>query len=85
MAYDKKNLLHIGGVSPLPQTYEYFSADTVTTAGYFPKESGIQDGDHVTLVKITRSGTPALISAYTRTEYYMKADASGVLTATAVA
>lgn len=84
MAFDRTKLLHIGGVSPLPQTFEYFSSDTVTTAGYFPKEGSVKDGDHVVKVAITRDQDTKLISAYSRTEYYMAADENGVLTATAI-
>lgn len=84
MAYDRTQLLHIGGVSPLPQTWEYFSGDTVTTAGYIPKGEGVRDGDRVTKVAITRSSTTGLITAYARTDYYAKADANGVLTLTAI-
>ena len=84
MAFKRENLLHIGGVSPLPQTWEYFSDDTVTTKGYFPKNVGVKDGDHLTQVEITRSEETGLITAYARTEYYMLADADGALTATAI-
>lgn len=84
MAFKRENLLHIGGVSPLPQTWEYFSDDTVTGKGYFPKHCGVKDGDHLTLVEITRDDDTDLITAYSRTEYYMLADADGALTATAI-
>lgn len=85
MAFNRENLLHIGGVSPLPQTWEYFSADTITTKGYFPATGSVKDGDHVTKVTITRNNSTKLITGYSRTEYYMVADADGALTATAVA
>ena len=84
MAFNRENLLHIGGVSPLPQTWEYFSSDTITGAGYFPATGSVKEGDHVTQVAITRDGTTHLITGYARTEYYMVADAYGVLTATAI-
>lgn len=83
MAYDRTKLLHIGGVSPLPQTWEIFTSDTVTTEGYIPKGEGVQAGDHITQVEITYSSA-GLITAYARTEYYAVADANGVLTLTAI-
>lgn len=85
MAYNRENLLHIGGVSPLPQTWEYFSADTITTKGYFPATGSVKDGDHVTKVAITRNSSTHLITGYARTEYYIVADGDGALTATAIA
>lgn len=84
MAYDRTKLLHIGGVSPLPQTWEYFSSDTVTGAGYVPKNEGVRDGDRVTKVNITRNSTTGLITGYNRTDYYAVANATGVLTLTAI-
>ena len=84
MAYNRQTLLHIGGVSPLPQTWEIFTSDTVTGAGYVPKTEGVRDGDHVTKVDITRNSTTGLITAYNRTEYYAVANATGVLTLTAI-
>lgn len=83
MAYDRTKLLHIGGVSPLPQTWEIFTSDDVTGAGYLPKGEGVNAGDHVTKVEITKSDA-GLITAYERTEYYAVADAQGVLTLTAI-
>lgn len=84
MAYDKTKLLCVSGeTSVLQKGYEYFSDDTVTAKGYFPKESGIKAGDFLTVVKVTL--TNGLVTGYTRTAYYMVADANGNLTATAVA
>lgn len=84
MAYDKTKLLCVSGeTSVLQKGYEYFSSDDVSTADYFPKESGIKAGDYLTKVNITL--TNGLVTAYTRTAYYMVADAAGKLTATAVA
>lgn len=89
MAYLKTKLLHVGGgVSPLPQRFDYFlegenAEDTVTTEAYFPKDDVLKAGDLVTAIKITKSED--LITAYSKTEYYLKADAKGVLTAVAVA
>lgn len=84
MAYDKTKLLCVSGeTSVLQKGYEYFSSDTVTAKGYFPKESGIKAGDYLTVVKITM--TNGLVTAYARTSYYMVADATGALTATAIA
>ena len=85
MAFDRTKLLHIGGVSPLPQNWEYYSADTITTKGYFPATGSVKDGDYLVKVAITRNATTHLITGYARTEYYIVADANGALTATAVA
>ena len=79
MAYDRTKLLHIGGVSPLPQVWQYFSSDTVTSAGYIPKDEGVNAGDRVEVIDITYSAA-GLITAYANTQYYAKADANGVLT-----
>lgn len=89
MAYLKTKLLHTGGgVSSLPQRFDYFlegdnESDTVTEAGYFPKDDVLKAGDRVTAIKITKEDD--LITAYSSTDYYLKADKDGVLTATAVA
>lgn len=81
MAYDRTKLLHIGGVSPLPQVWQYFSSDSVTAKGYIPKEEGVNAGDQVEVVNITYSA--GLITAYSATKYYAVADANGDLTLTA--
>lgn len=81
MAYDRTKLLHIGGVSPLPQVWQYFSSDSVTAKGYIPKEEGVNAGDQVEVVNITYSS--GLITAYSATKYYAVADANGDLTLTA--
>lgn len=81
MAYDRTKLLHIGGVSPLPQVWQYFSSDSVTAKGYIPKEEGVRAGDQVEVVNITYSS--GLITAYSATKYYAVADANGDLTLTA--
>lgn len=81
MAYDRTKLLHIGGVSPLPQVWQYFSSDSVTAKGYIPKEEGVNAGDQVEVVNITYSA--GLITAYSATKYYALADANGDLTLTA--
>lgn len=81
MAYDRTKLVHIGGVSPLPQVWQYFSSDTVTTKGYIPKEEGVNAGDQVEVINITYSS--GLITAYAATKYYAVADANGDLTLTA--
>lgn len=81
MAYDRTKLLHIGGVSPLPQVWQYFSSDTVTAKGYIPKEEGVNAGDQVEVINITYSS--GLITAYAATKYYAVADANGDLTLTA--
>ena len=81
MAYDRTKLVHIGGVSPLPQVWQYFSSDTVTTKGYIPQEEGVRAGDQVEVINITYSS--GLITAYAATKYYAVADANGDLTLTA--
>lgn len=81
MAYDRTKLLHIGGVSPLPHVWQYFSSDSVTAKGYIPKEEGVNAGDQVEVVNITKSS--GLITAYSATKYYALADANGDLTLTA--
>ena len=83
MAYLKKNLVHVGGgYSELPQLFFYVSDDTVTEAGYFPKDDVLKEGDIVRVLKITKETN---ITAYEAKEYYLKADAQGVLTATELA
>lgn len=83
MAYDRKQLVHTsGGLSPLPQSFEYNSADDVTAAGYFPKGEGVNAGDKLTKVNVTKDGTTGLVTARADTPYFMVADANGVLTAT---
>lgn len=81
MAYDRTKLVHIGGVAPLPQVWQYFSSDTVTTKGYIPQEEGVKAGDQVEVINITYSS--GLITAYAATKYYAVADANGDLTLTA--
>lgn len=85
MAFDKTKLLNVsGGNSPLARTFEYFSEETITTEGYFPSDCGIQAGDKVVAVNITKDGGQ-LVNGRTETAYYIKADAKGVLTAVAMA
>lgn len=80
MAFDKSKLLHVAGAdSILNHTFEYFSTDTITTAGYFPKDGDIKAGDKVIKVVITTSA--GLVTGRTETPYFVKADSNGVLTA----
>lgn len=78
MAYDRTKLVHIGGVAPLPQVWQYFSSDTVTGAGYIPQEEGVRAGDQVEVIDITYSS--GLVSSYESNKYVAVADANGVLT-----
>lgn len=80
MAFEKSNLLHVAGAdSVLNHTFEYYSTDTITGAGYFPKDGDIKAGDKVVKVVITKSS--GLVTGRIETPYFVKADADGVLTA----
>lgn len=80
MTYDRKNLVHTaGGLSPLPQNFEYHSAESITPAGYFPKNEGIRAGDKVTKVNVTV--VDGLVTARVDKPCYIKADIDGELTA----
>lgn len=83
MAYDKTKLLNIsGGQSTLQSTFEYYSEDDVTVAGYFPKGQEVKAGDKVIKVVIAKTG--GLVTGRTESKYYAKADASGILTLVAI-
>lgn len=81
MVFDRTKLVHIGGVSPLPKEWEYFTTDNISAAGYFPKNEGIEAGDRVAMIDITKVG--GVITGYVRSTYYIKENA-GVLTAVAL-
>lgn len=79
MAYTVKNLCCFGGQveSGNPKLWKYNvpvvsgTPDTVTTAGYFPVESGLQAGDIVLAIS-------------TALEFLVISESSGTLTATAI-
>lgn len=80
MSYDKKNVVHTtADVTNHPQTFEYHSTDTITTAGYFPSKDIFKAGDKVVQVQITKSSD--LVTARTEAAYVLTDDANGVLTA----
>lgn len=84
MAFDRTKLNHIaGGLSPLPQTWEYSTSEEITSAGYFPKDIGILPGDKITKVNITKNVGTGVVESRVDTPYYVVADEEGVLTATA--
>lgn len=85
MAYDNTKLSCVTGQteSNNPKTYNYFSSDDVTAANYFPKESGLKNGDKLTKVVVTLSGA-GVATARTETDYVV-ADTAGVLSVVAMA
>lgn len=83
MAFDKSKLLHVAGAdSILNHTFEYYSTDTITTAGYFPKDGDVKAGDKVVKVVITTSS--GLVTGREETPYFAKADGNGVITLAAM-
>lgn len=85
MAFDIKKLSRVSAdiVADCPKVYFYLTTDTITTAGYFPSDCGMKGGDLVSVINITKSS--GAVTAVTKKDYYLKSDASGVLTATALA
>lgn len=82
MAYNKENVVHVtADVTKHPQTFEYHSTDTVTTAGYFPSNDIFKPGDKIVKVVVTKSS--GLVTEREETPYYLVDDENGVLTATA--
>ena len=81
MAYDPKKLVgtsaHIVPEAPVHYDYNLKAAEDITTAGYFPAESGIKGGDIITKNLFTVSGSA--ITGLTRTVYVAKVSA-GVIT-----
>lgn len=81
MAYDSKKLVgtsaHIAPEAPVHYDYNLKAAEDITTAGYFPAESGIKEGDIITKNLFTVSGSA--ITGLTRTVYVAKVSA-GVIT-----
>lgn len=81
MAYDPKKLVgtsaHIVPEAPVHYDYNLKAEEDITTAGYFPAESGIKEGDIITKNLFTVSGSA--ITGLTRTVYVAKVSA-GVIT-----
>ena len=81
MAYDVKKLVatsaHIAPEAPVHYDYNLKAAEDITTAGYFPAESGIKEGDIIT--KNLFALTDEAISGLTRT-VYVATVAAGVIT-----
>lgn len=81
MAYDVKKLVatsaHIAPEAPVHYDYNLKAAEDITTAGYFPAESGIKEGDIIT--KNLFALTDEAISGLTRT-VYVATVSSGVIT-----
>lgn len=75
MSYTVKNLCCFGGQvesgNPKLWKYKVPTGDTVTTAGYFPVESGIADGDIIMAIS-------------TALTMLVVAESSGTLTASAI-
>lgn len=85
MAYDVKKLVatsaHIAPEAPVHYDYNLTAAETITTAGYFPAESGIKEGDIVT--KNLFALTDGKVTGLTCTPYVAKVSA-GVITLVAL-
>ena len=81
MAYDVKKLVatsaHIAPEAPVHYDYNLKAAEDITTAGYFPAESGIKEGDIVT--KNLYALTDGKVTGLTCTPYVAKVS-SGVIT-----
>lgn len=85
MAFDITKLSCITGQteSGNPKTYNYFSSDDVTAAGYFDKTSGLKNGDKLIKVVITPASGP--VTGRTETEYVVSVSAAGVYSVKAMA
>ena len=86
MAYDYKKLVgtsaHIAPEAPVHYDYNLKAAEDITTAGYFPAESGIKEGDIITKNLYAVSATGA-VTGLTQTVYVAKV-AEGVITLVAL-
>lgn len=86
MAYDHKKLVgtsaHITPEAPVHYDYNLKAAEDITTAGYFPAESGIKEGDIIT--KNLFALTSGKITGLTRTVYVAKVSDAGVITLAAL-
>lgn len=86
MAFDKKKLVRTssGIVAGASEHYDYeVGADTITTAKYFPKDDVLKQGDIITGISKTVSAA-GILTAFSKTEYVLVADAAGELTAKAI-
>lgn len=84
MAFDRKQLVHThGGDVTQNHSFEYYSTDTVTTAGYFPNDDILKAGDKVVTVVIGKTAG-GLVESRTETAYVLTDNADGVLTAVAM-
>lgn len=82
MAYEKKRLVRTsaGIVADASEHYDYVTnGDTVTEKSYFPKDDVLKQGDIVTAIAKTVSD--GILTAFSKTEYVLVADAEGELTA----
>lgn len=81
MAYDPKKLVgtsaNITPDAPVHYDYNLKAAENIATAGYFPAESGIKEGDIITKNLFALTGEA--ISGLTRT-VYVATVAAGVIT-----
>ena len=86
MAYDYKKLVgtsaHIAPEAPVHYDYNLKAAEDITTAGYFPAESGIKEGDIITKNLYAVSATGA-VTGLTQTVYVAKVT-EGVITLVAL-
>lgn len=86
MAYDHKKLVgtsaHITPEAPVHYDYNLKAAEDITTAGYFPAESGIKEGDIIT--KNLFALTSGKITGLTQTVYVAKVSDAGVITLAAL-
>ena len=86
MAYDYEKLVgtsaHIAPEAPVHYDYNLKAAEDITTAGYFPAESGIKEGDIITknLYAVSAAGA---VTGLTQTKYVAKV-AEGVITLVAL-
>lgn len=86
MAYDYKKLVgtsaHIASEAPVHYDYNLKAAEDITTAGYFPAESGIKEGDIITK-NLFAVGEAGAVTGLTQTVYVAKVTA-GVITLVAL-
>jgi len=81
---DRTLLVHIAGLSPLPNTFYYFGT-VATTAGWIPPRQGVGAGDKIIQVIVSKNATTGLVTGRAETPFYVSADTTGqILTATAM-
>lgn len=76
MAFSLENLSCIANnakTGVVPAIWEYYnkSSDTITTAGYLPKDCGVRNGDKILVISSTSSDAPV---------WYYATVSSGVIT-----